>query len=205
MGVAECHVTDATLTSTPKKAHLWERDEHDYYVEPFWCSERLFKLERFEGSVWDPACGSGRIVESAIAAGLDAVGSDIVDRWPDADIDKHVTGSFFDVHQPLGRNIVCNPPFKLAKEFVEIALLVAADKVAMLLPTTWMNSDKRGRWLETTPLLRVLLLTPRPSMPPGRVIEAGEEPGNGTKDFAWFIWRRGYRGMPHLGWLRRDP
>jgi beta-xylosidase len=68
-------------------------------------------------------------------------------------------------------------------------------KVALLLPATWHLGDKRSRWLETTPLRRIWCLTPRPSMPPGAVILAGETPGGGTQDFAWYVWLRGYDGI----------
>jgi hypothetical protein len=61
-----------------------------------------------------------------------------------------------------------------------------------------------ARWLADTPLARVWLLTPRPSMPPGHVIANGEKPGGGSQDFAWLVWEQGYRGKPELGWLRRD-
>jgi len=53
-------------------------DEH--YVEPHWVSERLFQEEKFTGGIYDPACGFGRIVESAIDAGHIAHGADLVDR-----------------------------------------------------------------------------------------------------------------------------
>lgn len=33
---------------------------------------------------------------------------------------------------------------------------------------------------------------------------AGQKPGNGTTDYAWLIWLRGFDGRPELGWLRRD-
>jgi len=74
----------------------------------------------------------------------------------------------------------------------------------MLLPATWLLGDRRARWLETTPLVRVLFITPRPSMPPGAVIMAGQKPGNGTTDYAWFVWGRGHVGGPQIGWLRRN-
>jgi hypothetical protein len=41
-------------------------------------------------------------------------------------------------------------------------------------------------------------------MPPGHVLEAGGKPGNGTTDYAWFVWLRGYDGFPEVRWLRRD-
>jgi hypothetical protein len=85
-------------------------------------------------------------------------------------------------------NFVCNPPFGIAEQFVTHALKLARHTVAMLLPTIWLQGDRRSRWLETTPLKRVLFITPRPSMPPGAVIAAGQKPGNGTKDYAWLVW-----------------
>jgi hypothetical protein len=61
-----------------------------------------------------------------------------------------------------------------------------------------------ARWLAATPLARVYLLTPRPSMPPGHVIAAGEKPGGGTQDFVWLVWDHDYAGAPTLHWLHRD-
>jgi hypothetical protein len=43
-----------------RKSHLRDRDPNDFYVEPEWCSMRLFEVERFEGRTIDPACGLGR-------------------------------------------------------------------------------------------------------------------------------------------------
>lgn len=184
-----------------KNAHLWERHPEDWYVEPEWCSRRLFEVEPFSGTVFDPACGLGRILAAASGVGLATVGSDIVRRseWADG------LGDFLRVDQREFEvdNIVSNPPFGIADAFAEHALDLAR-KVVLLLPTKWMNSASRGAWLETTPLARVWLLSPRPSMPPGPVIEAGERPGNGTVDFAWFVWERGYVGAPELRFLGRD-
>src|SRR5215831_7367744 len=61
-----------------------------------------------------------------------------------------------------------------------------------------------ARWLAETPLARVYLLTPRPSMPPGQVILAGEKPGGGTQDFCWLVFDHAYKGPPALHWLHRD-
>jgi hypothetical protein len=101
-------------------------------------------------------------------------------------------------------NITSNPPFDVAEKFVEKALKLAERKVAMFLPANWVQGDKRSRWLAGTPLRRVWFITPRPSMPPGHVLAAGGKPGNGTTDYAWFVWLRGYDGAPEVRWLRRD-
>src|SRR5208337_3210851 len=185
-----------------KNAHLWQRDPLDYYVEPFFCSERLFQEIKFSGPLYDPACGSGRIVKAARAAGYQCVGSDIVRRsefcWFEADF----------LMRPIGAacpgTIVSNPPFKHAQAFVERALEVATHEIAMLLPANWRTGDRRSRWLEQTPLRLILDITPRPSMPPGAVIEAGEDPGGGREDFCWMIWSKSHIGPYTGGWLRRD-
>lgn len=187
------------MTATPKAAHLWERHPEDWYVEPEWCSRRLFDEEPFRGPIWDPSCGLGRIVQSARGAGHDAFGTDIVQR------SRYCaeTDDFLSSHR-VSQNIVSNPPFGIADEYAKHALVKTGSKVALLLPTKWMNSAKRGAWLETTPLATVWLLAPRPSMPPGPVIEAGIKPGNGTTDFAWFVWDHAHTGAPVIRWLRRD-
>jgi hypothetical protein len=126
--------------------------------------------------------------------------SDIADRGCGAKL-----ADFMATQWLAADNIVSNPPFGIAEAFVKHALDVTNRKVAMLLPSIWVQGDERSRWLETTPLRRIYFITPRPSMPPGPVIVAGEKPGNGTKDFAWFVWERGYEGRPEVRWLRRGP
>lgn len=193
-----------------RESSLWERERNDWYVEPEWCSARLFEDEKFEGLIHDPACGSGNIVKSARAASLDATGSDIVARselchWIEDFVQPDRLASYHD-------NIVSNPPFKLCDDrknkrfpFVEQALKRATRKVALLLPSSWLQGDHRSRWLATTPLRRVYFISPRPSMPPGQVIAAGEKPGNGTTDYAWLVWLHGYDGAPEVRWLRKVP
>lgn len=188
-----------------KQAHLWVRDEHDWYVEPYECSLALFDHVTFSGSIWDPACGIGRIVKSALLSGLDCFGSDIIARSSTCSIEC----DFFDSRKILPyENIISNPPFGRAEEFVlrSLSLVPVGGHVAMILPLVWMAgfSSKRD-WLPRSPLQTVLPISPRPSMPPGAVIAAGEKPGNGTKDFAWFVWKKGTSDTPRIDFLHTKP
>ena len=70
----------SVATKKKKDAHLWARDPDDWYVEPGWTSARLFEREQFPEPILDPACGMGRIVESAHAKGYAIEGTDLVDR-----------------------------------------------------------------------------------------------------------------------------
>jgi hypothetical protein len=47
-----------TKGKRPRQSHIFAREDHDFYVEPAWCSERLFAVEPFAGLIWDPAAGS---------------------------------------------------------------------------------------------------------------------------------------------------
>lgn len=181
-------------------AHVWEREANEHYVEPPWTSERLFADEPFNGEVYDPCCGFGRIVESARKAGLTAYGSDLIDRGfsgAKSGID-FLTTEIEDVD-----NIVCNPPFDIAAAFAAKALTTARKRVAMIFPTARLNA---AHWLRGTPLMRVWLMTPRPSMPPGHTITAGEKPGGGKMDYCWLVWSHSWHVnvAPELKWLRRD-
>jgi hypothetical protein len=182
-----------------RESNLWAREANDWYVEPEWVSARLFAEEQFEGTICDPFAGGGNIIRSAAAVGLDTIAFDIVDRgFPLYSIGDFLTsGSCHD-------NIVGNPPFALAEAVLERALKNSHRKVALMLPANWVQGDKRSRMLAATPLRRVYFITPRPSMPPGHVLAAGDKPGNGTTDYAWFVWLRGYDGSPEVRWLRRD-
>ena len=181
------------LRAKPLRVHIWDRDPHGHYVEPEWCSIRLFEEEHFgpAGSlVFDPACGWGRILKSAQRAGYTPVGADVVDR-----LDRKAVGPVtFAVGDFLERPpipsvsaIVCNPPFDLIQPFCEHAIRIATFKAAILVPLRRLPA---AHWLEHLPLETIWLMTPRPSMPPGMYIKAGHKPGGGSQDFAWLVFRK---------------
>lgn len=176
-------------------AHIWQREQHEHYVEPEWVSRRLLETEVFHGAIDDPCCGFGTIPKAAESLMFSVTSGDIVYRGYD-----HSTTADFLQSEWARDNIVCNPPFDIFEQFAHHALRVTSGKVAMIWLVRRLNA---ARWLQDTPLRRVHLLTPRPSMPPGHVIASGEKPGGGTQDFCWLVWERGYSGKPELLWLRK--
>src|SRR5262245_46047425 len=190
-------VTEVTPTNKrPRKSHIFNRIDGDFYSEPSCVSERLLAVEPFVGLVWDPASGLGTILKSARAAGLSNFASDIAEHGQGPTQDFLTAPAQTDVF-----SVVTNPPFKLARAFVERALKMGAKKTAIIFPTARLNA---ARWLEPLPLAKIYLLTPRPSMPPGEVIARGERPGGGRMDFAWLVFNHGHSGPPELRWLHRD-
>lgn len=181
-----------------ENSHIWQREQHEHYVEPPWCSQRLFDVEEFDGPIFDPCCGFGYILDSAriSIANHDVWAADIVDRgYPNTKVADFLT------YDGNPADIVCNPPFDLFEAFAKKALTVTHQKVAMIWLVRRLNA---ARWLQDTPLARIHLLTPRPSMPPGHTITAGEKPGGGKQDFCWLVWDTEHKGEPTIGWLHRD-
>lgn len=191
--------------ATPRKG---VRAANDWYQDQPEATEALLRAERFSGLSWDPACGIGTIPRTMQRVGLDALGSDIVDRgyrefaqgtvdFLKCDVAKVLTTDRID-------NIVCNPPFNLAREFVTCALVMASHKVAMLLPLTFLEGSKRAMWLAATPLARVHVFAWRISMPPGDLLAAGKvRPVGGKNAYAWFVWEQGWRGPAQVHFLQR--
>lgn len=182
-----------------RKSHIFAREKHEHYVEPHWTSDRLFDVERFPRRlIWDPSCGWGRIGVAAEAHGHVCISTDLVDRgYGRGGID------FMKTRKLRGRApyIVCNPPFDLMEEFAMHALELGAAKVAMI---ALVRRLPAARWLANTPLARVWLMTPRPSMPTGAHIRRGGKVGGGTQDFCWLVWRHNHRGPAAIEWLHRD-
>jgi hypothetical protein len=186
------------MTKRRRHSHIFDREDDDFYSEPEWCSRRLFEVEEFRGLIWDPCCGLGSVIRSARAAQLSNFASDIADHG------YGVRQDFLTAPAPTIAglfNVVCNPPFKLAREFVECALELGAAKAAVIFSIRRLNA---AHWLEPLPLARIWLLTPRPSMPPGEVILRGEKPGGGKTDFCWLVFDRAHNSPRTFDWLHRD-
>jgi hypothetical protein len=198
MALTSVRPRTSTRPLTPtrqRRVHIWPRDPNEHYVEPEWCSERLFAVEQFTGAILDPACGLGRITTSALAAGLGAIGSDIVAHgaYPPRD--------FYEFTERCD-NIVTNPPFDDREAFTLHALKLARRKVATIFPVAGLNA---AHWLRGAPLARVWLLTPRPSMPPASYLQAGGKPEGGRTDFCWLVFDHQGSARPvEMRWLDRN-
>jgi hypothetical protein len=180
------------------------RADADWYVEPADAVESLLRVERFSGRCWDPACGLGTIPEVLHAAGLDCIGTDIVDRGYRPKPGPFEAVDFLKTPARLVDNVITNPPFNLAREFVDCALVMASHKVAALLPLTFLEGQRKAPWLKSTPLARVHVFSWRISMPPGELLVAGKvKPEGGKMCFAWFVWEHRWQGPPHVTLLER--
>lgn len=205
-------MTAALAEPEAKKAHVWARDEHDWYVEEVRASEALFAVERFNGSIWDPCCGQGNILKSARAAGYSALGTDLVLRT-DAPFVQGGYDFLAGEHPPYALstpNIVMNPPFfraKGAEAFIRKALSIATGKVCAFVDIRFIAGSERANGIfAELPPHRIWIVTPRVSCPPGAVLANGGKATGGTADWCWLVWDMTAppTQSPQLGWLRKE-
>lgn len=174
------------------------RHADDWYVDPPWCTELLLRAVDIDGPTWDPCCGGGSIVGVLRAYyagkyGLGVRASDIVDRGcPGA---EH--GVDFLACDDPAYNIVFNPPYKRAEEFILHAISLAEGLVCALVNIKFLASQgRRERLFLPHPPAAVLILSRRPSMPPGG---AGLEAKGGTADYCWIVWHGAHGNHDHRG------
>jgi hypothetical protein len=183
----------------------WVHDPCDWYVEEPWCVDLLIDSLGLTGTVLDPACGRGTIVEVCRRRGLDTTGSDLVDRgYPScvAPVDFTLAGAW---PQESFDHVVTNPPYYRSRgtvAFLEAGLRVARRSVSVLAPLPFLASQSRNPWFRGLPISHVLILSQRPSMPPGALLEAGAiRQAGGKEDYVWIVASHGHRGLPVVDWV----
>lgn len=177
-----------------------ERANNDYYATDPKALELLLEREEFFPYVWECACGEGHLSEVLKAHGYKVKSSDIVDRgYHDTKIIDFLKVQKSDIDPDCSRDIITNPPYKYAKEFVEKALEISIEttKIAMLLKLTFLEGQARKKLFETFPPKKIYVFSKR--------IECGKNgvfTGTSAVAYAWFIWEKGYSGKPFIeGWI----
>ena len=170
----------------------------EWYTETPGCVDLLLDAEPLEGLTWDTACGGGNIPNRLAARGMQNIGTDIADRARR----KYAQVDFLKITAlecPPADNILSNPPFSLAVEFVNRALWLVPGKIIVLQRLAWLEGKARGKFFVEAGLSHVWVHSSRQSMPPG-----GSDivPKGGAVAFAWYVFRRpGHVGPPTLGFL----
>lgn len=175
-----------------------EREQHDYYATEPKALELLLEKEQFNNSVWECACGEGHLSEALKANGYSVLSTDLVDRG------YGLGGvNFFSCTSQWDGDIITNPPYKKAKEFVEHALDVVAEgsKVAMFLKLTFLESQSRRNLFEKHPPKLIYVSSSRLQCAKnGDFVKYGKGVGTAVA-YAWFIWEKGFNGEPVVRWF----
>ena len=135
-----------------------ERQEDDYYATEPKAVDVLCEVENFDGRIWECACGGGHMAEQLKHHGYDVISSDLIDRgYGKSGID------FLGVKKQFDGNIITNPPYKYAKEFIEKALELIPDgkKVAMFLKIQFLEGKARKDMFKKYPPKKIYVSSSR--------------------------------------------
>lgn len=167
------------------------RRESDFYPTPADVTEALLSVERFEGEIWEPACGDGAIVDVLESHGHSVLGTDIR-------VTKNKPGfreaDFFRTIPHYFPNIITNPPFSIAADFINHALKFRTQKMAFLLKATFWHAKARHALFLKRPPARLYPLLWRPDF---------LDRGGSTMEIMWCVWECGFVGRTQYIPLQR--
>ena len=176
------------------------RSEHDFYATPFETTEAILDRVPLSGSILEPAAGQGHIstVLKRYYPNNEVVSTDLVYREDKfaCDIQNGVDFLTYDFGRTFN-NVITNPPFSLAREFIEKALALTTDKVIIFAKIQLLEGEGRRVLFDTTPLKYIYVFTRRQYvMKDGSPVDENGKRWQSTMCFAWFVWEHGYTGEP---------
>lgn len=167
----------------------------DYYATESKATELLLDVESFK-NVWECACGEMHISDILEKNGYKVYKTDIIERSRKLDdvID------FLEYNKPWFGDIITNPPYKQARQFIQKALDIVSigNKVAMFLKLTFLESKERKQFFLENPPKKIYVSSSR--------LYCAKN-GDFSKHFssavayAWFIWKKGYQGETVIKWI----
>ena len=176
---------------------LLTKDQDDFFPTPEWCTEALFSVETFDGSIWEPACGDGaivKVVQKYMNIGEPLIATDLNDHG------YGIAGVDFLKSNIRVDNIITNPPYNIANEFTEHALDCASKKVALLVRLAFLEGQDRFNTIfDVTPPARVWVFSERITM---YKKYAEDKSGSGTTAYAWVVWDSEHTTETELRWIK---
>lgn len=182
-----------------------ERDENDFYAtHPDAVKDFLKALEEYNdgltcNKVLEPCAGNGHISEVFKEKGYEVLSWDLVQReYP---LDR--LGDFLTYDGPqVDADVVTNPPFKLALEFVNKALDVVMDgrRVCMLMKVQFLEGMKRWKRLYSKNCMKYVYVNSRRQ----HTAMGGEfdKLESKTQCYCWFVFEKGFEGEPIVRWIK---
>ena len=173
------------------------REENDFYATDPKAMKMLLEHETFNTNIWEPACGEGNLSEVLKNHGYNVYSTDLIDRgYQDELMD------FLNSNNKWFGDIITNPPFKYASEFIikSLASVEVGSKVAMFMKLDYLSGKKRFNEIYSKyPPSKVYVFTGRVACSKNNTPEGFK---GGAMSYAWFIWEKGKVGPTYLKWLK---
>lgn len=175
-----------------------DREENDFYATDPIAIELLMNEFKFNNCIWEPACGMGHLSKAIQLKGYNVKSSDLINRGYGEQIDFLNC----DIYNFDG-DIITNPPYKYAQEFIERSLDIIQDgnNVAMFLKVQFLEGKKRKKLFMENPPKYVYVSSSRILCAKNAEFEKMIDGGGSAVAYAWYIWEKGYKGDTILKWF----
>lgn len=175
-----------------------EREINDYYATDPIAIDALLRGAELNHRVWECSAGEGHLSKRLIELGYDVRSTDLIERgYGEGNVDFLQTTEVWD------GDILTNPPYKYAKEFIEHAMKVIPDgrKVFMFLKLQFLEGKARGELFRKYPPRCVYVSRSRILCAKnGRFDEMRAARGSAVA-YAWYEFQKGYEGVSIIKWI----
>jgi len=165
----------------------------DFFPTPKWATFALIDNEKFDGEIWESACGDGAMSQVLEQTGCPVVSTDLYDRG------FGEAGQDFLAATRKTANIVTNPPYNCAEGFVANGVKLASGKFALLLRLAFLEGGNRANTIfSRIPPARVWVFSERITF----YMKGATQGGSGTTAYAWFVWDKDASSGTELKWFK---
>lgn len=198
------NVNGVFKTSGASNHSAQEREPDDYYATDPIAIDKLLSVEQLNFRIWECACGGGHLSERLTEHGFYVCSSDIKDRGYKrfSVIKDFLKAKTVPFSQPF--DIVTNPPYKHAKEFVlkALELLPHGGKCCMLLRLQFLEGQARYKEIyKQTPPRRVYVFSERLQCAKNGDFNGLKASGGSAVAYAWFVWVKDFTGTTKIEWI----
>lgn len=179
-----------------------EREVNDFYAtDPHALEIFLDKLEqdniKLHRNIWECACGQGHLSEVLKRKGYHVVSSDIFDRGYE---NTYIINFLENINKNIKIDILTNPPYKYAQEFVEKSLEIQANGyyTIMFLKIQFLEGQARKKLFEKYPPKYVYVNSARQIC---YINGDMSKKMSSASCYCWFIWEKGWKGETIVRWI----
>lgn len=176
-----------------------ERENNDFYATDPIAIDKLLTVEKPYHKVWECACGKGHLSNRLREYGYDVFSSDLINRGYGL-----TTLDFLKADLEWKGDILTNPPYKYAKEFVlkSLELLREGRKAYFFLKVQFLEGKARKRDLfDKFPPKTIYIFSERVLCAKNADFEGMKKGGGSAVAYAWFVWEKGYKGETVVKWI----
>lgn len=179
-----------------------DREENDFYsTDPASLELLLDRLKEdkigLHFNIWECACGQGHLSKVLEKQGYNVYSTDLINRGYGYGYINFLKRGFI---TNINTDILTNPPYKYAQEFVEHALNIINDGyyTIMFLKIQFLEGQARKKLFEKYPPKYVYVNSARQTC---YINGDMSKKMSSASCYCWFIWEKGFTGEPTIRWI----